>query len=93
MKIKQINTWNQYKRWLKRANLGWHVQSQRFAHWPLYGESTGIFNAESHSCARAAMKSNGVRFGRAMRRWLAETKTEFPPGWTGPRELRLLKYL
>jgi hypothetical protein len=90
--MQQINTWPQYERWLVRKNLAWHCQAGRFVKWAKSGETQGAGHARSHYCARRAM-DGGLRFGRAMRRWLSSPVTNFPPGWRGPREPGGLDYI
>ena len=91
--MKQVNTWGQYLRWLSRERLAWHVQAQVFVLVGLRRDVQGAGHACSHHCARQAMQRGMVKFGPAMRRWLSGPKTDFPPGWKGPRQPWRLNYL
>ncbi len=67
---KQINNWNQYRKWVEVHGIFWHPQSQQMTKMC----HQGCGRADSAHCLRWAIAHNWLSVDPAMTRWLEYTK-------------------
>jgi hypothetical protein len=67
--MKNINTMNQWERFVAQNRLGYHPQAGRLVKWPTTsGMDTGIGNANSLYCAKMAHEQGMIKLGPSLRK-------------------------